>query len=144
MVLTTLADTRHLRFLGPGLVAAVSYIDPGNWATDLEAGAKYGYVQHLRKTYVVPTDRRYKLLFIVFMAGLAAVVLQTLAVRIGTVTGRSLPRETRRLFLGWEAQYPRWRRLIRAGLYALWALAEIAIIATDLAELLGSAIALHL
>lgn len=91
-----------------------------------------------------PTDNRYKLLFIVFMAGLAAVVIQTLAVRLGAVTGNSLSRETRKLFLGWEAKYPKYRRPLRCGLYALWLLAEIAIIATDLAELLGSAIALNL
>jgi metal iron transporter len=52
-----MADFRHLRFVGPGLVSAVAYIDPGNWATDLQAGATYGY----------------KLLFVVLVAGLAAV-----------------------------------------------------------------------
>lgn len=78
------------------------------------------------------------------MAGLAAVVLQTLSVRLGAVTSNSLPTETRRLFLQWEAEYPRYRKFFRVGLWTLWALAEIAIIATDLAELLGSAIALNL
>lgn len=71
-------------------------------------------------------------------------VLQILSVRLGAVTSQSLPAQTRALFLRWEAQYPKYKRLLRAGLYTLWALAEIAIIATDLAELLGSAIALHL
>ncbi|WOO78921.1 Manganese transporter pdt1 [Vanrija pseudolonga] len=119
---------RHLCFIGPGLVAAVAYVDPGNWATDLQAGAEYGY----------------KLLFIVFVAGVAAVILQILSVRLGAVTSQSLPQQTRALFLRWEAKWPKYRRLLRLGLWTLWALAEIAIIATDLAELLGSAIALNL
>lgn len=116
----------------------MAYIDPGNWATNLAAGANYGCA-------TVPfSNHRYKLLFIVFISSLAAVFLQTLSVRLGSVTGRSLPQETRKLFLSWEAAYPRYQRPLRFGLYALWVLAEIAIIATDLAELLGSAIALNL
>lgn len=67
-----------------------------------------------------------------------------MSVRLGAVTSKSLPRNTRELFLSWEARWPKYRRFFRAGLYLLWALAEIAIIATDLAELLGSAIALNL
>lgn len=70
--------------------------------------------------------------------------MQILSVRLGAVTSKSLPRATRELILSWEVAYPRWRRWFRALLYTLWALAEIAIIATDLAELLGSAIALNL
>ncbi|KAL1410197.1 Manganese transporter smf1 [Vanrija albida] len=119
---------RHLCFIGPGLVAAVAYVDPGNWATDLQAGAEFGY----------------KLLFIVFVAGVAAVILQILSVRLGAVTSQSLPQQTRALFLRGEARWPRYRRLLRVGLWTLWALAEIAIIATDLAELIGSAIALNM
>ncbi|CAK9786732.1 natural resistance-associated macrophage protein [Cutaneotrichosporon oleaginosum] len=120
--------TRHAAFIGPGLVAAVAYVDPGNWATDLEAGARWGY----------------KLLFIVFVAGLAAVCLQVMSVRLGAVTSKSLPRNTRELILGWEARWPQYRRWWRTLLYSLWVIAEIAIIATDLAELIGSAIALNL
>ncbi|ODN80690.1 hypothetical protein L202_02862 [Cryptococcus amylolentus CBS 6039] len=119
---------RHLQFVGPGLVSSVAYIDPGNWATDLEAGADYGY----------------KLLFVVLMAGLAAVVLQLLSVRLGTTTGLSLPAQTRILFLRLKERYPKYRIPLTIGLWSLYLLAELAIIATDLAELLGSAIALHL
>ncbi|BEI88013.1 uncharacterized protein CcaverHIS019_0107310 [Cutaneotrichosporon cavernicola] len=119
---------RHTAFIGPGLVAAVAYVDPGNWATDLEAGARWGY----------------KLLFIVFLAGLAAICLQVMSVRLGAVTSKSLPRNTRELILSWEARWPQHRRWFRALLYSLWVIAEIAIIATDLAELIGSAIALNL
>nr|XP_018264409.1 metal iron transporter [Kwoniella dejecticola CBS 10117]OBR86567.1 metal iron transporter [Kwoniella dejecticola CBS 10117] len=117
-----------MHFVGPGLVSSVAYIDPGNWATDLEAGATYGY----------------KLLFIVLLAGLAAVVLQLLSVRLGAITSHSLPQETRLLFLRLQAKYPKYRIPLKICLYTLYALAEIAIIGTDLAELLGSAIALHL
>ncbi|WRT65463.1 uncharacterized protein IL334_002406 [Kwoniella shivajii] len=119
---------RHLHFVGPGLVSSVAYIDPGNWATDLEAGAMYGY----------------KLLFVVLIAGLAAVVLQLLSVRLGAITSTSLPRQTRLLFLRLQVKYPKYRIPLNIGLYTLYALAEIAIIGTDLAELLGSAIALNL
>lgn len=127
----------------------MAYIDPGNWATDLEAGADFGY----------------KLLFVVLVASLAAVstfrvglpalyfdyltgafilVLQLLSVRLGTATGISLPAQTRLLFLRLKTRYPKYRIPLTIALWALYALAEIAIIATDLAELLGSAIALHL
>ncbi|WVN90434.1 uncharacterized protein L203_105670 [Cryptococcus depauperatus CBS 7841] len=119
---------RHVHFIGPGLVSSVAYIDPGNWATDLAAGADYGY----------------KLLFIVLLAGLAAVVLQLLAVRLGTTTSLSLPAQTRQLFLRLQHRYPRYKIPLTVGLWSLYLLAELAIIATDLAELLGSAIALHL
>ncbi|WVR04033.1 hypothetical protein IAU60_001032 [Kwoniella sp. DSM 27419] len=119
---------RHLHFVGPGLVSSVAYIDPGNWATDLEAGAHYGY----------------KLLFVVFIAGLAAVVLQLLSVRLGATTSLSLPAQTRLIFIRLQAKYPKYRVPLTIGLWTLYGLAEIAIIATDLAELLGSAIALNL
>ncbi|WWD16741.1 hypothetical protein CI109_101172 [Kwoniella shandongensis] len=119
---------RHLHFVGPGLVSSVAYIDPGNWATDLEAGSNYGY----------------KLLFVVLIAGLAAVVLQLLSVRLGAITSTSLPTQTRLLFIRLQARYPKYRVPLKICLWTLYALAEIAIIGTDLAELLGSAIALHL
>ncbi|WVQ94443.1 hypothetical protein IAU59_001522 [Kwoniella sp. CBS 9459] len=119
---------RHLHFVGPGLVSSVAYIDPGNWATDLEAGATYGY----------------KLLFVVFLAGLAAVVLQLLSVRLGATTSLSLPAQTRLIFIRLQAKYPKYRIPLKLCLWTLYVLAEVAIIATDLAELLGSAIALNL
>ena len=71
-------------------------------------------------------------------------MLQLLAVRIGATTSTSLPTQTRLLFLRLEAKYPKYRKLLRCCLYLLYGLAEIAIIGTDLAELLGSAIALNL
>jgi Mn2+/Fe2+ NRAMP family transporter len=67
-----------------------------------------------------------------------------MSVRLGAVTSKSLPRCTRELILGWEARWPQHRRWFRTLLYGLWVVAEIAIIATDLAELIGSAIALNL
>ena len=104
-----------LRFAGPGLLVSVGYMDPGNWATDIEAGSRFGY----------------GLLFVVLMASLAAMLLQTLCVRLGIVAQKDLARACR------ERYSPRVNRL-------LWLGAELAIVATDLAEVLGSALALHL
>ena len=106
---------RVLRFAGPGLLIAVGYMDPGNWATDIEAGSVFGY----------------SLLFVVLLSSLAAIVLQVLASRLGIVAGVDLARACR-------------ERYGAFGRYALWAMAEIAIIACDVAEVLGSALALHL
>lgn len=106
---------RFLSFAGPGLLVSVGYMDPGNWATDIEAGAKYGH----------------GLLFMVLIASVAAMLLQTLCVRLGLVTGKDLAQACR-------AHYgPRMNVL-------LWLGAELAIIACDLAEVLGCALALHL
>ena len=106
---------RVLRFAGPGLLVAVGYMDPGNWATDIEAGSRFGH----------------SLLFVVLLASVAAVLLQVLAVRLGIVAGQDLARACR-------ARYsPGVNR-------ALWLMAEVAIIACDVAEVLGSALALHL
>lgn len=104
-----------LRSTGPGLLVAVGYVDPGNWATDIEAGSRYGY----------------DLLFVVLACGLAAMLLQWLAMRLGLVTGYDLARMAR------ERYRPATRIL-------LWLLAELAILATDVAEVLGAALALHL
>ena len=104
-----------LRFAGPGLLVSVGYMDPGNWATDIEAGSRFGY----------------GLLFVVLMASLAAMLLQTLCVRLGIVAQMDLARACR------ERYSPRVNRF-------LWLGAELAIVATDLAEVLGSALALHL
>ncbi|GJE97814.1 Nramp-domain-containing protein [Phanerochaete sordida] len=110
---------------GVGIVCAVAYFDPGNWGVDLQAGSQYGY----------------KLLFVVLLAGIFAVFLQILASRLGCVTGLDLAAHCR-LLLHSRTKHTllyRW-----ALLYPLYVLSEVAIIATDLAELLGSAIALTL
>ncbi len=104
-----------LRYAGPGLLVSVGYMDPGNWATDIEAGSRFGY----------------GLLFVVLLASLAAMLLQTLCVRLGLVAQRDLAQLCR------ERYGPAANRF-------LWAGAELAIIACDLAEVLGGALALHL
>ncbi|KAJ3234807.1 hypothetical protein HDU81_001137 [Chytriomyces hyalinus] len=101
--------------VGPGGFVAVGYMDPGNWATDLAAGAKF----------------EYKLLSVVLTSGIIAIALQSLTIRLGLVTGRDLPQMCRQEF------HPTVN-------FVLWILAELAIIATDLAEVLGAAIALHM
>ena len=107
--------TRIARFVGPGLLIAVGYMDPGNWATDIAAGSGYGF----------------DLLFVVAGASLAAILLQSLALRLGIASGLDLAEACRR-------RYARVPNLI------LWALAEIAILATDVAEVLGGALAIKL
>lgn len=102
-------------FAGPGYLVAVGYMDPGNWATALAGGSAYGYT----------------LLSVALISSLIAMLLQVLCSRLGIVTGRDLAQLCRERF-------PRPVALV------LWGLAEIAIIATDLAELLGTAIALQL
>ncbi|KAI0800526.1 natural resistance-associated macrophage protein [Fomes fomentarius] len=112
--------TKHT---GVGLVCAVAYFDPGNWGVDLQAGSEFGY----------------KLLFVVLLAGIFAIFMQTQASRLGCVTGLDLASHCRLLLYNRPKHKLLWRWLL---LYPLYALAEIAIISTDLAELLGSAIAL--
>ncbi len=106
---------RALGFLGPGFLIAVGYMDPGNWATDLAAGSRYGYT----------------LLFVVMASNLLAVLLQSLAIKLGIAGERDLAQACRE-------QYSRPVSLM------LWLFAEIAIVACDLAEVIGSAIALQL
>ncbi|KAK0556733.1 Manganese transporter smf1 [Tilletia horrida] len=137
---TKLCLSRHAAFVGPGIVASVAYADPGNWATDLEAGASHGY----------------KLLFAVLLSGLFAILLQVLACRLGIVTGMDLACSTRQLILGpfgsragnagqQAVHRPKWEKWLRWGsLWAIYLIAEAAIVATELAELIGSAIALNL
>ncbi|KAI4253829.1 MAG: hypothetical protein L6R42_007435, partial [Xanthoria sp. 1 TBL-2021] len=96
---------KFTKFIGPGFMVAVAYIDPGNYATDVAAGAA----------------TRFKLLFIILMSNVFAILLQSLAVRLGTVTGLNLAESCR-------AHLPRWLNI------ALYILAEGAIIATDIAE----------
>ena len=104
-----------LAFAGPGLLVSVGYMDPGNWATDIEAGSRYGYA----------------FLSIVLFSSLTAIVLQCLSFRVGVVSGRDLAQLCR----------ARYSRSVNLG---LWILAELAIIATDVAEVLGSALAFYL
>ncbi|KAJ1027668.1 hypothetical protein NDA16_002007 [Ustilago loliicola] len=126
---------RHIYFLGPGIVASVAYADPGNWATDLQAGSEFGYA----------------LLFIVLLTGCFAVFIQILSCRVGVVTNADLARQCRMLILNEDRlgnpttlriSWPRLRRW--ALLYPLYLISEGAIVATELAELTGSAIALNL
>ena len=102
-------------FVGPAILVSVGYMDPGNWGTDLQAGAQY----------------RYQLLWVVALASLMAIFMQVIAARLGVVTGKDLAQCCR----DW---YPRWTR------WPNWLLSEIAIGACDLAEVLGSAVALNL
>jgi manganese transport protein len=106
---------RMFSFMGPAYLVSVGYMDPGNWATDLEGGARFGYA----------------LLWVLLMSNVMALLLQTLAARLGVVTRHDLAQACR-------AEYsPRVNAV-------LWLLAEIAIAATDLAEILGTVIALKL
>lgn len=106
---------RMFAFAGPAYLVSVGYMDPGNWATDLEGGARFGYA----------------LLWVLVMSNLLAILLQTLSARLGIVSGRDLAQACRET-------YP------RPITIALWVLCEIAIAACDLAEVLGAAIALNL
>ncbi|WP_233884314.1 Nramp family divalent metal transporter [Paraburkholderia flagellata] len=103
------------QFAGPGLLVSIGYMDPGNWATDIEAGSRYGY----------------SLLFVVVLSSLAAIALQCLSMRLGIVTQRDLA----------ELSRERYSRPVALG---QWVLAELSIIACDLAEVLGGALAFHL
>ncbi|HEX8716639.1 MAG TPA: Nramp family divalent metal transporter [Gemmatimonadaceae bacterium] len=104
-----------LAFAGPGYLVAVGYMDPGNWATDLAGGAAFGY----------------RLLSVILLANLMAVLLQGLAAKLGIATGRDLAQACR-------DAYP------RPVVWFLWVICELAIAACDLAEVIGSAIALNL
>jgi manganese transport protein len=104
-----------LAFLGPGYLVAVGYMDPGNWATSLAGGSKFGYA----------------LLSIALLSNIMAIILQALCARLGVASRRDLAQACRDAF-------PRWVS------YPLWALAELAICATDLAEVIGTAIGLNL
>ncbi|GAA6059625.1 hypothetical protein JCM10212_004128 [Sporobolomyces blumeae] len=117
---------RHAAFVGPGVIASVAYLDPGNWSTDLQAGSAYGY-SHL---------------FIVLFAGLMALLFQILATRLGCVSDEDFPTHCR---IALHDRPGRFKLFYRWGLlYPLYVLMEIGIVFTDLAELLGSAIAINL
>src|SRR6184192_4954126 len=106
---------KALAFAGPGYLVAVGYMDPGNWATDLAGGSRFGYV----------------LLSVILLSNLMAILLQGLALKLGIVTGRDLAQACRDHFG-------------RKTNFLLWIGCEIAIAACDLAEVIGAAIALNL
>src|SRR5581483_7107498 len=105
----------YLAFAGPALIASIAYMDPGNFATNIQAGARYGYA----------------LLWVVLLANLIAMLFQALSAKLGIVTGRNLAEMCREHFP-------------RPLVYALWVVSEIAAMATDVAEFLGGAIGLSL
>jgi manganese transport protein len=104
-----------IAMLGPAFVAAIAYVDPGNFATNIQAGAKYGYL----------------LLWVVLAANLMAMLIQYLSAKLGIVTGHNLPELCR-------ARYPRWVSV------SLWVQAEVMAMSTDIAEFLGAALGLNL
>src|SRR3954471_23530727 len=106
---------RFLAFAGPAFMVSVGYMDPGNWGTDIKAGSDFGY----------------RLLWVLLLSNLMAVLLQTLSARLGVVAGQDLAQACR-------TAYPRW------AVVPLWLLCEVAIAATDLAEVIGAIIALKL
>src|SRR6202163_17800 len=105
----------RLAFVGPAVIASIAYIDPGNFATNIQAGAKYGY----------------ELLWVVLPANMIAMLFQALSAKLGIVTGRNLAELCREQFS-------------RPVVLAMWVVSEIAAMATDLAEFLGGAIGLSL
>src|SRR5690348_5633843 len=106
---------KALAFAGPGYLVSVGYMDPGNWATDLAGGAQFGYA----------------LLSVILISNLMAILLQHLALKLGIATGRDLAQACRDHYS-------------RPAVIALWLLCELAIMACDLAEVIGSAIAINL
>ena len=109
------AFRRFLGFVGPGFLVSVGYMDPGNWATDLAGGSQFGYA----------------LLWVILLSNLMAILFQHLCVRLNVATGRDLAQACRERYSPWVAK-------------GLWLFAQVGIIAMDLAELLGSAIALQI
>ncbi|MCE3021244.1 Nramp family divalent metal transporter [Staphylococcus pasteuri] len=109
------ASQKLLAFIGPGLLVAVGYMDPGNWITSMQGGAQFGYT----------------LLFVILISSLAAMLLQSMTVRLGIATGKDLAQMTRHY-------------LSKPVAVIFWIIAELAIIATDIAEVIGSAISLNL
>src|SRR5579864_4929204 len=104
-----------LAFVGPAVIASIAYIDPGNFATNIQGGAKFGYM----------------LLWVVLAANLIAMLFQGLSAKLGIVTDRSLAEHCR-------------ERFPRPLVYAMWIVSEIGAMATDLAEFLGAAVGLTL
>ncbi len=106
---------RLLPFLGPAFIASIAYVDPGNFATNIQGGAQFGY----------------ELLWVILGSNLMAMLLQALSAKLGIATGKNLAEHCRELF-------PRW------VVWVMWALMELVAMATDLAEFLGAAVALNL
>ncbi len=104
-----------IRYLGPAFLVSVGYMDPGNWATDIEGGARFGY----------------NLLWVIFLSNMMAILLQSLSAKLGIATGQDLAQNCRLQFS-------------KPMNFFLWLTAELAMIATDLAEFLGSALAIYL
>src|SRR5471030_1369404 len=107
--------TLMLRFAGPAVITSIAYMDPGNFATNIQAGAKYGY----------------GLLWVVLLANLIAMLFQALSAKLGIVTGRNLAEMCRDQFS-------------KPVVMGMWVISEIAAMATDLAEFLGGAVGLAL
>src|SRR5437016_13593793 len=104
-----------LPFLGPAFIASVAYIDPGNFATNIQGGSAFGY----------------NLLWVIALANLMAILLQTMSAKLGLATGQNLAELSRQEFR-------------KPVVYAMWIVSEIAAMATDLAEFLGASIAINL
>lgn len=104
-----------LPFLGPAFIASVAYIDPGNYATNIAAGSKYGYM----------------LLWVIFASNLMAILIQTLSAKLGIATGKNLPEISRERFS------------FKSSIF-LWIQGELMVMATDLAEFIGAALGFHL
>ncbi|MFD1673472.1 Nramp family divalent metal transporter [Alicyclobacillus fodiniaquatilis] len=104
-----------LPFLGPAFVAAIAYVDPGNYATNIQSGSEFGY----------------KLLWVVVLANLMAMLIQNMSAKLGIATGQSLPEMCR-------AYFPKWLS------YIMWGFSEVAAMATDIAEFLGATLGLNL
>ena len=106
---------RILPFLGPAIIASVAYLDPGNYATNISAGARYGYM----------------LLWVILASNLAAMLIQSLSAKLGIASGKNLAEVMR-------DHYPPWAR------FTMWIMMEVVAMATDLAEFLGAALGLYL
>ena len=104
-----------LPFLGPAFIAAVAYVDPGNFATNISGGAQFGYL----------------LLWVILVSNLMAMLIQSMSAKLGIATGKNLPEVCR-------ARFP------RPVTFLLWVQAEVIAMATDLAEFIGAALALNL
>jgi manganese transport protein len=102
-------------FLGPAFIAAIAYVDPGNYATNIQSGSEFGY----------------KLLWVVVLANLMAMLIQNLSAKLGIATGKNLPEMCKEYCPTWLA-------------YVMWGFSEVAAMATDLAEFLGATLGLNL
>jgi manganese transport protein len=111
----SISNWNFFKFLGPAFLVSVGYMDPGNWATDIDAGARFGY----------------KLLWIILVSNMIAILMQTLAAKLGIATGKDLAQNCKE----------KYSKPVNIG---LWFTAETAMIATDFAEFMGSAIAIKL